>query len=74
MAPGTIRADPGPFTLRDPAGRHTACLAGGCVWARLDRLESEAEGFTRIGRLLRAYYLDLAGLCACPHSRGGKAI
>ncbi|MFA7262255.1 MAG: hypothetical protein WC068_04470 [Caulobacter sp.] len=44
------------------------------MWKRLARLESEAEGFTRIGRLLRAYYLDLAGLCTCPHSRGGRAI
>jgi hypothetical protein len=73
LAPGPYRSESGPFTLRDPAGRHTACLTGGCVWKRLARLESEAQGFTRIGRLLHAYYLDLAGLCTCPHSRGGRA-
>lgn len=61
-------------TLRDPAGRHSACLTGGCVWKRLARLEDEAEGFTRFGRLLRAYYLDFAGLCSCPRGRADRWI
>ncbi|MCF8504420.1 MAG: hypothetical protein K9G59_05860 [Caulobacter sp.] len=74
MAPTPHRPEPGPFDLRDPSGRHMACLTGGCVWKRLDRLEREAEGATPIGRLLHAYYLDLVGICVCPHGRGGREI
>lgn len=70
MAPDHHRPDPGLFDLRDAAGRHTACLTGGCVWTRLARMEADSELSTRIGRLLHAYYLDLAGLCRCPHGRG----
>lgn len=58
----------------DRAGRHSACLTGGCVWKRLARLEGEAAGFTPFGRLLHAYYLDLAGLCACPRGRANRRI
>lgn len=70
MAPEHHRPESGPFDLRDPAGRHTACLTGGCVWKRLARMEANSELQTRIGLLLHAYYLDLAGLCRCPHGRG----
>lgn len=62
-----------PHEARDLSGRHITCLTGGCIWKRLARLEDNAEGLTPIGRLLHAYYLDLAGLCVCPHGRG-KAI
>lgn len=70
MAPTHHWPDSGPYGPGDPSGRHTVCLTGGCIWKRLARLEGEAEGFTPIGRLLHAYYLDLAGLCVCPHGRG----
>ena len=70
MAPEHHRLDPCPFDLQDSAGRHTACLTGGCVWTRLARMEDQTDGFSPIDRLLHAYYLDLAGLCRCPHGRG----
>ncbi len=70
MAPGHHRPDPGPFDLRDLSGRHTACLTGGCIWKRLGRMEDQIDGFSPIDRLVHAYYLDLVGLCRCPHGRG----
>ena len=73
MAPTHPWAEPGPYTRGDPSGRQTACLTQGCVWKRLARMEARPDGFTPIGKLLHAYYLDLAEDCVCPHGRG-KAI
>jgi hypothetical protein len=75
MTLGLFSRDRDPHPRRDlAAGRHAACLTGGCVWDRLARLEHQAEGFTPFGQLLRAYYLDLTGLCGCPHVRASRRI
>ncbi len=59
-SPHAARGSPDPFR---------PCRDGDCVWQRWARRSDDDGHGTVRARMLRAYLLDVAGLCHCPRRR-----